>query len=449
MDSDAPATVRNPSSPARRWLALGAGAAAAVMTSLLPVTPAGAVTGSLPANTAFYVNPDSGAARWVAANPGDPREATISGKVASQPSATWFTTFNPTAIQSQVSSLVTAAAAKSQVPVLVAYDIPNRDCGGASAGGAPTIADYETWISNFAAGLGSATAVVLVEPDSLALQSCLTSSDASARDAAIAFAGHVLHADDPNVKVYFDGGHSDWNPAAQQAQVLKAAGVTSDADGVFTNVSNFEWTNDELYYGQQILSAIGDPSLHLVIDTSRNGAGPGNTWCDPSGRALGLTPTANTGYSYVDAFLWVKPPGEADGCADPAGTFDPALASALATNPAGGTPSCKVTYAVQSSWTGGFTSTVTLTNTGTTPFGGWTVTWTFPGDQTVTNLWSAFSTQTGETVAAHDPFDTNATVAPGASASFGMQGTWAASNASPTSFTMTANNGTTVTCATG
>ena len=449
MDSDARHTAAIPFSSARRLLALAAGTAAAVAASLLPVTPAGAATGNLPANTVFYVNPNSGAAKWVAANPGDSREPTIASKIASQPSATWFTTYNPATIQSQISSLVSAAAAKSQVPVLVAYDIPNRDCGGASAGGAPTIAAYQSWISSFAAGLGSTTAVVLVEPDSLALQSCLSSADASARDAAIAYAGRVLHADDPNAKVYFDGGHSDWNSASQQAQVLKAAGVTSDADGVFTNVSNFEWTNDELYYGQQILADIGDPGLHLVIDTSRNGAGPGNTWCDPSGRALGLTPTANTGYSYVDAFLWVKPPGEADGCADPAGTFDPALAYALATNPAGGTPKCKVTYAVQSSWTGGFTATVTLANTGTAPFGGWTVNWTFPGDQKITNLWSAFYTQTGETVAAHDPFDTNATVAPGGSASFGMQGTWTTSNASPTSFTMTANNGTTVTCATG
>jgi endoglucanase len=291
--------------------------------------------------------------------------------------------------------------------------------------------------------------IVIVEPDSLALQSCLSAADATARDSAIDFAGHVIHADDPNARVYFDGGHSNWNSAAQQAATLKAAGVTADADGVFTNVSNFEWTNDELYYGQQILAALGDSSLHLVIDTSRNGIGPGNTWCDPSGRALGLVPTANTGYSFVDAFLWVKPPGEADGCADKAGTFDPSLAAALASNPAGGTPSCKVTYAIASAWTGGFTANVTVTNTGTQPFGGWTVTWTFPGDQKITNLWSAFYTQTGETVAAHDPFDTNATIPAGTSASFGMQGTWSSSNAVPTSFTMTANNGQTVTCITG
>jgi len=431
--------------------ALGGAAVVVAVAALsgMAARPAMAVTGSLPAGTKFYVNPNSNVGQWVAANQGNSQEPAIAADVASQPQATWYTTYNPTAIQSQVSSLTSAAAAANQVPILVAYDIPNRDCGGASAGGAPTIANYETWISNFAAGLGSATAIVLVEPDSLALQSCLSSSDASARDAAIAFAGQVLHADDPNVKVYFDGGHSDWNPASQQAATLEAAHVTTDANGVFTNVSNFEWTNDELYYGQQILNDIGDSALHLVIDTSRNGVGPDSTWCDPSGRALGLAPTANTGYSYVDAFLWVKPPGESDGCAAKAGTFVPSLAFSLATNPAAGIPSCKVTYAIASSWTGGFTANVTLANTGTEPLGGWTVSWTYPGDETITNLWSAFFTQTGEAVAAHDPFDTNATVAPGSSASFGMQGTFSSSDAVPTSFTMTADNGQTVTCTTG
>jgi endoglucanase len=424
-----------------------AGSADAATGGAVARAATAAVTGSLPASTVFYTNPNSNVKQWIAANPGDSREPVIAAKIASQPQATWFTTYNPTTIQSQVSAIASAAAAKGQVPILVAYDIPNRDCGGASAGGAPTIANYETWISNFAAGLGSATAIVLVEPDSLALQSCLSSSDASARDAAIAYAGQVLHADDPNVKVYFDGGHSDWNPAAQQAAVLKAADVTTDANGVFTNVSNFEWTNDELYYGQQILADIGDSNLHLVIDTSRNGVGPDNTWCDPSGRALGLDPTANTGYSYVDAFLWVKPPGESDGCADKAGTFDPALAYALATNPAAGTPSCSVTYAIQSSWTGGFTATVTLSNTGSTTFGGWTVTWTYPGDEQITNLWNAYYTQTGETVSAHDPFDTGVTLAPGTSVSFGMQGTYTHSDAVPTAFSMTSDNGGTTTCA--
>jgi endoglucanase len=444
--------------PAAAALALAAPAQGAQAAHAPHATPragllqaTAGVTGSLPAATKFYINPNSNVNQWVAANPSNADEPVIAADIASQPQATWFTTYNPTTIESQVSSLTTAASAAGEVPVLVAYDIPNRDCGGASAGGAPTIADYETWISNFAAGLGSATAIVLVEPDSLALQSCLSSSDASARDAAIAYAGQVIRADDPNARVYFDGGHSDWNPASQQAAALEAADVTTDANGVFTNVSNFEWTNDELYYGEQILNDIGDSSLHLVIDTSRNGAGPSNTWCDPSGVALGMDPTANTGYSYVDAFLWVKPPGESDGCAAAAGTFVPSLAYAMATYPdyAAQTPSCEATYTINSSWTGGYTATVTLTNTGTDPFGGWTVTFTYPGDEQVTNLWDAYYTQSGETVAAHDPFDTGVTVDPGDSVSYGMQGTYTNSDAVPTSFTLTADNGQTVTCTTG
>lgn len=424
--------------------------ASGLCVPLAAAGPAAAVTGSLPANTAFYVNPNSNVEKWIAANPGDSRESAIASKIASQPQASWFTTYNPTTIASQVSAITAPAAAAGKVPVLVMYEIPNRDCGGASAGGAPSIADYETWASDFASGLGSATAIVLVEPDSLALQTCLSSSDASARDAAIAFAGHALRAADPNAHVYFDGGHSDWNPASQQASALEAADVTTDASGVFTDVSNFEWNNDELWYGQQILQDIGDSSLHLVIDTSRNGAGPGNTWCDPGGRALGLDPTANTGYSYVDAFLWVKPPGESDGCADAAGTFDPALAYALATNAPAGTPSCEVTYAVQSSWTGGLTVNVTVANTGKSNLGGWTVVWTFPGDEVITNLWEGYYTQTGETVSAHDYFGTNQTIAPGSSASLGFQGTWTSSDASPTSFSMIANNGgTSVACTVG
>jgi endoglucanase len=76
-----------------------------------------------------------------------------------------------------------------------------------------------------------------------------------------------------------------------------------------------------------------------VIDTSRNGNGPveGDPlyWCNPSGRALGAAPTANTGNGNVDAFLWVKRPGESDGScrgAAGAGTFVNQFAIDLARN---------------------------------------------------------------------------------------------------------------------
>jgi endoglucanase len=64
------------------------------------------------------------------------------------------------------------------------------------------------------------------------------------------------------------------------------------------------------------------PTTHFVLDTSRNGQGhwtptgsypDPQDWCNPPGRGLGLRPTAHTGDPLIDAFLWVKIPGESDG----------------------------------------------------------------------------------------------------------------------------------------
>ncbi|MBM7092108.1 glycoside hydrolase family 6 protein, partial [Streptomyces sp. S12] len=69
-----------------------------------------------------------------------------------------------------------------------------------------------------------------------------------------------------------------------------------------------------------------------VIDTSRNGAGApaDGEWCDPAGRKLGRAPTLDTGEARIDAYLWVKLPGESDGCKGAPGTFTPSYAYDLA-----------------------------------------------------------------------------------------------------------------------
>jgi len=65
----------------------------------------------------------------------------------------------------------------------------------------------------------------------------------------------------------------------------------------------------------------------FVIDTSRNGNGPdGATWCDPPRRKVGLRSQENITGVQPEMTLWIKPPGNADGCAAPAGTFVPGLA---------------------------------------------------------------------------------------------------------------------------
>ncbi|MCP3817007.1 glycoside hydrolase family 6 protein [Streptomyces sp. A3M-1-3] len=286
-----------------------------------------------PADTALYRHPESRVLDWVAANRGDPRRPLIESSIAARPAAVWFAEYNPGTITGKVRSVTAGAAAAGRVPVLVPYAIPDRDCGGASKGGAPDLAAYDDWIRDFAAGLGDGPVIVILEPDSIALADCLSPGDRDARYASLARAGRALHAANPNAKVYYDAGHSGWHPAEKQAAALSRAGAASSGDGIFTNVANFHRTADEAAYARRVLAALGGPSrLGAVIDTSRNGNGapaPGN-WCDPAGRALGRTPTTRTGEARIDGYLWIKLPGESDGCKGPAGTFTPSYAYELA-----------------------------------------------------------------------------------------------------------------------
>ena len=103
---------------------------------------------------------------------------------------------------------------------------------------------------------------------------------------------------------------------------------------------------------------------------------------------------------------------------------------------AGGGGTCHVVYSTQSQWAGGFTANVTLTNTGTAAWTSWKAVFTYPGDQKVTSSWNTGSlTQSGEGITAANA-SYNGSVAPGASTSFGMQGTWTSSDAPPTAFTV-------------
>ena len=279
----------------------------------------------------FWVNPHSSAAAQASAwSTSDPTDAQLMRVLAAQSTANWFGGWNSN-VQNDVHSIVASAQSAGSVPVLVAYNIPFRDCGGYSAGGATTASAYNSWIQSFASGIGNGTAIVILEPDSLATISCLSSSDAQARLALLSSAVNTLKAN-PNTKVYIDAGHSGWVDHAQMANLLRSANV-SRADGFALNVSNFGWTSDNTAYGTQVSSDLG--GTHFVIDTSRNGLGPtsDNQWCNPSGRATGTHPTASTGNTLIDAFLWLKVPGESDGSCNGgpgAGTWWPSYAVGLA-----------------------------------------------------------------------------------------------------------------------
>jgi Glycosyl hydrolases family 6 len=84
----------------------------------------------------LFTDPDTQAADWVRAHPGDPRAREIEKHIANQPTATWFGAWSGD-IAAAVSSYTIAASIEHKVPVLVAYNIPHLDCGGSVAGPKP------------------------------------------------------------------------------------------------------------------------------------------------------------------------------------------------------------------------------------------------------------------------------------------------------------------------
>ncbi|GCF10233.1 cellulose binding domain-containing protein [Dictyobacter arantiisoli] len=113
------------------------------------------------------------------------------------------------------------------------------------------------------------------------------------------------------------------------------------------------------------------------------------------------------------------------------------------TTPVTGGQACSVNYAITNQWAGGFGTSVTINNTGTTTINGWTLTWTFANGQTITQLWNGTPTQSGASVSVTN-VSYNATISPGSNTNFGFNGAWNGSNAVPTSFALNGKTCTTV-----
>jgi endo-1,4-beta-xylanase len=101
---------------------------------------------------------------------------------------------------------------------------------------------------------------------------------------------------------------------------------------------------------------------------------------------------------------------------------------------------CRVDYSVSNQWQGGFGANVSVTNLGD-PISSWTLTWSFPAGQQVTQGWNAAITQSGSLVTARS-MSYNGALGTGAGTGFGFNSSWSGSNPVPTSFAL---NGTTCT----
>lgn len=273
-----------------------------------------ALGGSVPAEAAkdprltrpVYVDPTTASARAAA------KDRTYR-PIGSRAQALWLTEGYPAkTVASVAAEYADRARAARRTPLLTVYAITGRDCGQHSAGGlSPT--QYKAWVDQVAKGLRGKGAMVVLEPDALALLgACAGQGD---RTGLLRYATRSLSR--AGVWVYIDAGHSTWLAPEDMARRLDLAGVR-DARGFATNTSNFRPAPQERAYGTAVLAALakrGVKDRRYVIDTSRNGASEpvaAGTWCNPPAARLGRAPEV-VDRKGLDAYLWIKRPGESDG----------------------------------------------------------------------------------------------------------------------------------------
>jgi len=290
---------------------------------------------TLPNNTRFFVpQPASGSIQQAVGllEKFQIKNALLIAAMEATPQAVWLTGNTPAQTASTVTQTLREANFQRAIPLFVLYNIPGRDCGSYSAGGAENTTDYEAWIDAIAGAIGNQKVVILLEPDAIADLPSDCGYDPTQvnipeavtnRYAQINYAITQLEQQ-PQTSVYIDGGNSHWQAVPVITQRLITAGV-QQAQGFFSNVSNFNLTTYESkfdtwvsacmafgmnpadggwrlgnysYCASQYYSPLGTvnpddittwvytdewfqqnmgtavPSTHFVIDTSRNGQGP-------------------------------------------------------------------------------------------------------------------------------------------------------------------------------
>ncbi|BBC32901.1 hypothetical protein SGFS_041950 [Streptomyces graminofaciens] len=268
------------------------------------------------AGSPFWVDPSSPAAQQVDSweREGREKDAVLLRRIADRPAALWPAGDDPVPM---IRAATRAADDEDRTAVFVAYNIPHRDCGQHSAGGAHDSDAYRDWIDAFADAIGDSEALVVLEPDAIAhiVDGCTPGEYHAERERLLGEAIDRLK-EQPETKVYLDAGNPAWiKDSGRLVDPLRRAGVAR-ADGFSLNVSNFQTDATTKAYGLRLSEELG--GKHFVVDSSRNGNGPlagdrAEAWCNPPGRALGTPPTVDTDEPALDAYLWIKRPGESDG----------------------------------------------------------------------------------------------------------------------------------------
>jgi endoglucanase len=183
-----------------------------------------------------------------------------------QPQGVWLTGGTPSEVAGQVEETLRNAALERARAVFVLYNIPGRDCGGYSAGGAQTTPAYQEWIDAIAGAIRDRHAIIILEPDALANLPSDCGYDPTGQLTVDRYAqlGYAVGAFEalPGTRVYLDAGHSHWQAVGTMASRLVQAGL-SRVQGFFLNVSNYQPNAQLIQYGTWIgecISFAADPS---------------------------------------------------------------------------------------------------------------------------------------------------------------------------------------------
>ncbi|KAG8929128.1 hypothetical protein FRC03_001568 [Tulasnella sp. 419] len=243
------------------------------------------------------------------------------------------------------------ASGKKLIVQIVIYDLPDRDCHAKASNGELLISQggealYRQYIDDIAAIIAKypdVRVVAVMEPDSLA-NLVTNMSDPRCANAATVYKSSTIYAlkklNFCNIWIYLDAGHAGWlgwpanlTPAAQLFTDIYKQSLPNRVRGLATNVANYNALSasspdpvtspnpntDELKYINAlgpVLQSNGFPA-YFIVDQGRSGVqnirDEWGNWCNIEGAGFGTRPTTNTGSSWIDAIVWIKPPGECDG----------------------------------------------------------------------------------------------------------------------------------------
>lgn len=261
---------------------------------------------------------------------GDPTAKGLVQALESVPVAQWI---GGAPGLTNLTNAINLAAPQSAVPVIVVYDIPNRDIGGGHSGGGTTAANYRTWIDGVSQRIGTSKVVLILEPDALPDLSKLNAGQRDERLELMAYATKKL-ATNANARTYIDVGHPDYGGTVAMGDALKQiAAKGGTVQGVSANVSNFYSTAASTTYAKAVATAFGQPGVKVMIDTSRNGAADKPSgWCNPPGQRLGSLVDKTFDPNAEVEEMFIKTPGDSDGLCGmdfvkntPAGSFNDQL----------------------------------------------------------------------------------------------------------------------------